>query len=130
MESPDGLCTEPDRKRIDAQRKFWSTLGWSLGLPGAGLLALGGSDSMTGIIPTPPGFGAVALVETVLGLGLYLGGLACYARYKNLPVAWGLLGFGCLVGLLILRCLPKLCRHCDFRNPSGGFDCLNCRAPI
>jgi hypothetical protein len=99
--------------RIHKQLQFWGILGWGLTVTGA--LAM---------------LGVLAVLLTMSGLASFVGGLAAYARHKGLPAAWGLTGLGCILGLIILRFLPKRCRGCERRCAGGAFDCPGCGAPI
>lgn len=66
----------------------------------------------------------------VLSLILFCAGLAAWAKRKGQSPVWGLMGLSCLVGVLVLRFLPKRCRGCGEARPGGSFDCSGCGAPL
>ena len=70
-----------------------------------------------------------ATIFMLLGMTLYIAGVCAYARYKGRHRLWGLLGFGCVFGLLALKFLPKICRACSQTFSDGRRICPYCQAP-
>lgn len=117
---------------IHKDLQFWGLLGWGLALPGLCLIAGGliESGSARAMSPVDPWRVRLAALALFLGLAMYCAGLGAYARHKGWSSAWGWLGLSCLLGLGVLRALPKRCRHCGRSCRSGSFDCPGCGAPI
>lgn len=109
--------------RLHKDIAFWGMLAWVFSLPG--LLFL-----FTGVAGLDSGANFVSAVYMLMGLFLYCAGMAAYAVHKGLPPAWGLMGLSCVIGLLILRFMPKRCRNCERACSSAGFDCPGCGAPL
>ncbi|HEX7899817.1 MAG TPA: hypothetical protein VF950_18755 [Planctomycetota bacterium] len=116
--------------RIRKNIQFWGELGFVLGIPGVGVLFFGLVSSMVTTDPFDHGAKAQAFMAVFAGLVLYCGALAAYARHKGRSFAWGLMGLSCVLGLIVLRFLPKRCRGCERACRGGTFDCPGCGAPI
>lgn len=72
----------------------------------------------------------LALVACSFGVGLLLWAGACLARAKGRSAVWGVLGPGCLFGLIGLRFLPSRCLHCGRLESFRSLHCPDCRAPL
>ena len=116
--------------RIHREIQFWGLLAWGLAFPGICLLVAGISEVSVVVTPSLRDHQLVGQILILLGLGFYGGGLSAYARRKGLHPAWGLMGLSCLIGLFVIRFLPKRCRGCERACPGRTFDCPGCGAPI
>jgi hypothetical protein len=121
-----------DWVRLHKDLQFWGLLAWGLVLPGLCLLAGGMIEAAAAraMSPIDPWRVRLAASALFLGLALYCAGLGAYARHKGWHPAWGLLGLSCLLGLIVLRAMPKRCRQCERSNSGGSFDCPGCGAPV
>jgi hypothetical protein len=130
MPSGEGPCPAGDFERLIRERQNAGLLGWALGVPGLLLLGFGLLDAFIVIIPSWPRGELGTLLMVLSGLGLFCGALACYARCKGRSRAWGLLGLGCLPGLIVILFLPPLCGWCGRAETGRRFNCGICGGPL
>jgi hypothetical protein len=77
----------------------YNNISLALGIPGIILQVVG--QFMRG----NPENGTVGALVLVVGTVLLIGGLAMYAKAKGRSLAWGLMGFLSLIGLIVLALL-------------------------
>jgi hypothetical protein len=121
MEPGEGPCPPDEFMRRLKDRRTWGLVGWASGIPGALLLlwavGVGGRS------------GRVYLA-VLLGLLLWCGALAAYARCKGRGMGWGLLGLGCVPALIVIRLLPPSCGWCGRPDSKPPLHCRTCGGPI
>jgi hypothetical protein len=115
---------KPDRNNLRAERVI------SFSIAGAGLLLLTGALLLPSIYPSPEDYEAMRMMAVLFGLGSTCVGLALYAASKGRSPAWGFLGFGHVLGVIVLHYLPGSCRACGSRAPAGARDCPPCGGPL
>jgi hypothetical protein len=126
----EGPCPPEEFKRLLHERTKWGVAAWCFGTFGVALLGWGLFESSYEIRPSPPGRDAWIRLLLLSGLFFYCWSLAFYARFKERSLAWGLLGLGCLPGLIALRFMPSLCGWCGRTDRAGKLHCASCGGPV
>ena len=115
-----GQPLTPERRaEIENELKRLNRTSFMLAVPGFVLQGVGRSME-----------GGLALLVSLLGTALIIGGLVSYARLRGRHPAWSLLGLVSCLGLLILYFLPKHCLHCTTSHSYSAKQCSRCGAPL
>jgi len=124
-------CPDGEAAKILRQLHVNGLLGWGLGAA-AVILVISGVSLIHGPASALGSTWEKALKTVSYGgsVLLLLGAVGCFARAKGRSGAWGLLGLGCVFGLVALYFLPSRCLYCGRLEPRRLLRCPGCGAPV
>lgn len=123
---------DPEKaEKIRARIRNLNLLSFALAIPGIAIQVYGRMSLEPGLNGSPdPQKQLISALLILLGAGLVIAGLACYAIMKGRSGGWGLLGLLSVIGLIALNFLGKRCQNCQREGGANAKQCQWCHGPL
>jgi hypothetical protein len=120
----DGPCPPEEISRFEEERRISRWHALALSAMAGVMVLLVASLAVAG--RRPPGGDLLRYPGLATGMLLFASGMVNFARSRGRHGAWGLLGLGFLLGWVVIRFLPPLCRWCGRQSEGRSACCDDC----